>query len=505
MNTESKIALELQKIGENKLTNEIIIPLLESMGYDKVEFNGGPKEEGKDIILWDKDRFDNRKLSVAQIKHFKATNTAADQKSFQGIINQLENCFSRTLINTVDLKPYSPSEVMFITSYAVDTATLHTRFSLERALKDHKVLIIDGLRLSELLIKHKPEIVQSLIGIDHDIASKTTLGLNNRILLDALGHQEDLELQNIYTHIDFSLGKHSTRLFFSDGLTSINKVVKLGHEDWVRFKKYCELISSEYSINFMGSTIDSLDKKNKDSLFKHAKWKSTNEGLSHSFQEASSNSNSLLKKYKKMKLDHDKMFTEIKTNGEQPDQNQQFKSLDRSLKNLKYQLDKVEKERALFGGLFENSLKSEPKLVIEFHVYGDKLIKQITEKRIWIEKHIKLLNAGNHETFGLQTFITRAKEIIDATEIILSNPLLFQGLVREDGKIRRNSYESTRLKLNIQDIFDTGHNFMVLGEAGAGKTTSLQMYARNMMGKGDSQVLWIPLARLIQTGSKLTK
>jgi hypothetical protein len=43
---EKRIALKLQKIKENTLTNQIIIPLFEKMGYLKVEFYGGVNEEG---------------------------------------------------------------------------------------------------------------------------------------------------------------------------------------------------------------------------------------------------------------------------------------------------------------------------------------------------------------------------------------------------------------------------------------------------------------------------
>ena len=40
----------LQGFPENELTKKIIIPLLEHLGFHKVEFFGGVDEAGKDII-----------------------------------------------------------------------------------------------------------------------------------------------------------------------------------------------------------------------------------------------------------------------------------------------------------------------------------------------------------------------------------------------------------------------------------------------------------------------
>ncbi len=92
MSTPQKLLKKIQSISENKLTVELIIPLLEVLGYKKVEFNGGVYEDGKDIILWYDDRFENTKVSVAQVKHFKLSNKASGNDSLQTVVNQLENC-----------------------------------------------------------------------------------------------------------------------------------------------------------------------------------------------------------------------------------------------------------------------------------------------------------------------------------------------------------------------------------------------------------------------------
>ena len=71
MEVVNKILNKIQKENENKVTNTVIIPLLNKLGFNKVEFFGGQSEAGKDIIIWEEDRFGEITLRLAQVKHFK--------------------------------------------------------------------------------------------------------------------------------------------------------------------------------------------------------------------------------------------------------------------------------------------------------------------------------------------------------------------------------------------------------------------------------------------------
>nr|WP_320191395.1 hypothetical protein [uncultured Desulfobacter sp.] len=41
----------IQELREDDLTKNYLIPLFKTIGYTKVEYHGGPYEEGKDIML----------------------------------------------------------------------------------------------------------------------------------------------------------------------------------------------------------------------------------------------------------------------------------------------------------------------------------------------------------------------------------------------------------------------------------------------------------------------
>jgi len=66
----NKVMRAIQKMPENNMTKEIIIPLLEHMGYKKVEFYGGNPEDGKDIVFWESSKIGGDKLCVAQVKRY---------------------------------------------------------------------------------------------------------------------------------------------------------------------------------------------------------------------------------------------------------------------------------------------------------------------------------------------------------------------------------------------------------------------------------------------------
>jgi hypothetical protein len=238
------------------MTKEMIIPLLESIGYFKVEFNGGPDEIGKDILCWKYDEFGDLKLTVAQVKHFKFTSSSSDSQSFQTVYNQLTQCFIEQL-PYCDQTKHIPEKALLISTHEIETKTLKSRFASQ--IWAERVTIIDGFKLASLLKKHKPDLVKKLIGLDKDIYSSLEPTLNNQVLLKSLGHFESKSIKHIYIDIDFSLGKTTTQLFFKSKLNPINKTLKLDKESWGEFVADCHGIKSEFELDFLGLSFEKAE------------------------------------------------------------------------------------------------------------------------------------------------------------------------------------------------------------------------------------------------------
>ncbi|UZJ64683.1 hypothetical protein OKW96_20470 [Sphingobacterium sp. KU25419] len=352
METSDILIQKIQSIAENTLTKDVIIPLLKSLGYYKVEFNGGVDEDGKDIIMWDKDRFEETTVHVAQVKHFKLSNKASGNDSIQTIVNQLENCVKKRILNT-DKIAHFPSKTILISSYPITTKTLKTRFSEHQVLKDHAIQIIDGIKLCKLLRDNCPEVVQNLLGLEHNISTKIEPTLNNEILLKALGYNSRVSIKNIYTDINFNLGKHTPRILLKMDFNPQIYKDKITHEEWQDFKEMCKSLSSTYEINFINPPIDQVDKSVDLSILN--KWKKQikdlekeKEILEYQFEENKKTHFNKKKELKKLELKHSK---------EDIDDNFTINSLKNELRKTESALDFEQKDLALIKRELEKAIK----------------------------------------------------------------------------------------------------------------------------------------------------
>jgi len=411
-------------------------------------------------------------------------------------------CFTKSVLYT-DKSVHLPSEAILITTYAVDTKSLQTRFSLHPNLKDQRIKIIDGLKLVTLLMKHKPDIVKELMGINVEITSKLRPALNNRTLLAALGARREKDIKTIYSDIDFSLGKISTNLFFNYTFKPIKQhTIEISKNDWELFKKVFNVITKEFSSNFLGYSIEEIEETNKQTTNNYKKWKEKfdfynlqleNDKLTlDNFQKER---NDQIKKVeeinKKQKLLGISSYSELKTREE---------------KVLSEIMDKISK---LEKSIYEKTNKirvlklNESKILYNFTINGLLLANEVRNKRQWIEDKVKEYNARKPSSLELKAFFEKCTSIIDIASIIFNEQYFsfFGCLGYEVNTVIRADFESTRFKLSLDQVFDTGLNIALLGEAGAGKTTSVEMYAYN---REDAKkiVILAPLGYVIQSGFK---
>ena len=158
-----KIEAKANMIDENDFTKTYLLPLFKALKYDKVEFYGGIDEKGKDIIAWERDRFESISLTVAQVKYYKPTARAGDKNAFGAVVTQLQQATEKTVPFT-DGKVYLPTTIILVTPYIIDTRALETRFEAVDSLRNTRIKILDATDLSKLLDKHLPELVNEIVG-----------------------------------------------------------------------------------------------------------------------------------------------------------------------------------------------------------------------------------------------------------------------------------------------------------------------------------------------------
>jgi len=427
-----KLYQAIQEIPENKLTQTVIIPVLEKIGYLKVEFYGGQDEEGKDILCWTQDNFGDLELTVAQVKHFKFTNKASDSKSFQTVVNQLSVCFSKE-VQYSDNTIHIPAKALLISSKEIDSKNLKSRFSVYPSLNINQIKIVDGLRLSELILAKCPSIASKILDEEIDLSYFSQENLTNEILLKALGFDDKKKIKSIYTDIDFSLGKSSTKLFFNDHFSPKKTFQELTEQQWTNF-----------SISF-----SLLKREEKDSIL---------------------NFNQILKRF-------------------------EFELSELKKWNIEYKLAKIKGNNDEIKLLLENK----PQLYYRFYIDGEKIVTFVISLREELLLKLKDFNSNPPSLQDLRKYFLLCKTSFDKAKSLLSNEVVKSVLDINEDIILRESLDTTRLKVPINKIFDTQINLVLLGVAGAGKTTCLQKYALDNKENTDRIFLWIPLPQLVQS------
>lgn len=499
-----ELSVALQSIQENELSKNVIIPLLQALGYKNVEFYGGVREEGKDIVFWEESKFEGLKLIVAQVKHFKLTNVASDSKSFQTIINQLVMCFEKPLVFS-DQRTYLPSEAVLISSYQLDVKTLQTRFSEQVNLRSKHVEIIDGVKLAELLAKHLPDLSNKLLGKEVNFKNHFISDLNNKTVLKALGFHDHIALKNIYTDVDFSLGKNTTKLFFTSDLKGSQKDYQIEENKW---KDLCLVVNStrnKIGFDVISPAIKEVEKIYLTKLEYHKEWKENIELLKKTFAIQ-------LKDIKNKRLALDPIRTEVailnieknKLSAKEkliPSEKKELRDIQEKLhpkesrlKELLRDEEKLESFRNDINEIEEN----EPLVDYSFTLNGAKISHVLNESRGLIVDKVNLFNRTKPNTTELKGFIEECRDVINSSSVLFSNELISENILSSNEKyLTSEKLKNTRLKLPVEDIFDTGVSTVLLGEAGAGKTTCLQIYALNRTETDEKLIIWAPLSQVI--------
>ncbi|WP_430413158.1 NACHT domain-containing protein [Kordia sp.] len=506
-----KIYSAIQQYPENELTKTIIIPTLEKLGFLKVEFYGGIDEEGKDILCWKKDPLGDISLIAAQVKHFKFTNKASGGTSFQNVVNQLTMSLQKR-VQYSDKSSHLPEQVYLISSYEIDSKNIKSRFSDYPDVNQNRIKIIDGYKLSELILRNNPEIISELINEEIDLSYYSPHNLTNDILLKALGFHKKINLKSIYTDIDFSLGKHTTKLFFNLEFKGIIQGFKLEKVDWESFKDTIQKLDNHNINIILNENIPDIESHYKAQLKNFEKWSYIQISLTDelksneiTFKKYVKENEKNWNRYRMTQISHNKLLKKqakliSKKNSLSLEIRKEFSELKKLKIQLKKVLDVEEKIEKLTRSIDSHSSKK-PNPYFCFSINGVATEKLLEKDKFFIKNEINKFNFTTPSNHDLKSYLQKCDTIFKRSSIILSNNQILKSLGINKEIVFRKSLDSTRFKLPIDKIFDTSLNLVLLGEAGAGKTTSLQMYAINNKENEERIILWTPLARLVQNWS----
>jgi hypothetical protein len=148
---------QIEKLKEDSLCTEVLVPLFIAMGFRDVRYyHGGSQELGKDIIMWKEGAVGNRENYAVVVKAHRITGkTASGKGSVAEVRTQIEQCFGNPYKDPVNGSDQSVNICWVVSSHEIKKEAIT---ALCAALKSQRldmlVTFIDGNKLWELIEKY---------------------------------------------------------------------------------------------------------------------------------------------------------------------------------------------------------------------------------------------------------------------------------------------------------------------------------------------------------------
>lgn len=94
---------QVEQMIEDDLREEVLIPLLRSMGYrDVSKYHGGDNEKGKDVVCWSLGKLDNR-INLALVVKAKPLSGKinVDKGTAGEVRGQVQQCFAKPFVDPI--------------------------------------------------------------------------------------------------------------------------------------------------------------------------------------------------------------------------------------------------------------------------------------------------------------------------------------------------------------------------------------------------------------------
>ncbi|MCQ3896594.1 MULTISPECIES: hypothetical protein [Klebsiella pneumoniae complex] len=531
MDTNNDVYLHaLQSLKEDDLSQRVIKPLFESMGCYRVDFHGGAYEGGKDIIAYTRAPLGDH-ISVLQTKKIGDGKATGDKAIIGNLIFQLQQCYFKD-IPLHNGKSKKPDSVILATPYKIGSRLLDEIHGHLTGMRS-EIKLLDGPLLLELIKEHNPSLLNSIMGLERKILVQDTFQLQNIELMKALNMDYSIEKINCYNDLAFFMGSIDSHHLLKSQIKITSSKMSLNREGWELLKKkylvdlerhleftplldeiqdvemqfetqlkrhledenkkhYEKIISARLEISLLENTLSSI--KSELNTFRN---QSNNFEDDESVRDVMSvwwpiiSDASKTQDYLKIYNDYNSVLTVYSKITELPNSYKiNFSDYLSTLASLCLQV---------------NYLKALELQYIQYPLYEYQFNASGIEG--WIKSHcdfyadgICKINEGkfdNNKDY-IRAFLSNTQKVLIVLEIL-------QELSVETNSVVSFTSSSVTMKDGISispfTIFDTGHDIAVYGGAGAGKTTTLQMYVEDIIGKGLNNVIYLPLNRLINKAS----
>jgi len=519
----------MQKMKEDDFSKYLIKPLFESMGFYRVDFYGGPYESGKDLIAFVEVPV-NKTLSYAiQSKKIGEESNTSEKVILGDLVFQLRQCFTNS-IKLHNGEEIIPDQVYLASPYQISIRLIDEIHGMLK-IDGKKIEILDGPLVINLLKKHKPTLLEKLLSVDDIFSMQDTSQLCNLELMSALNQQDSIHELDCYSDLAFFMGTIDSNVLLNSKFTIKSEKFHVTQSKWEWFERtvYEPLKSLTNIEPLMQDATSVLRKYNNELSFFTSK---QNRGIRSGIDQASQLLAGNISFIKEVISEIDTSINNINTHNLE---NANLSIMIDSVAYLKKCLETSFQEkvindftsfvstsklqelaklnaRSLLPKIAEcfkkakasqlqtieirklkNEYKEEPK--IEYGFNSVLINSWLSERCKKYKLDIQAINSGDN-SIDIFRFLNDTQTTLNVLDILVnkledservfSKEILMDSMGLIDG-----------LSTSPFRLFDCQHDIAVYGSAGAGKTTTLQMYARKLELEGNRGCIYLPLNRFL--------
>lgn len=529
MNNKLDIYLStIQKMKEDDFSKKVLKPLFESMGFYRVDFVGGPYEQGKDLIALYKVPLKGDSIYVIQTKKIGEKANTSEKAILSDLITQLRQCITKK-IKLHNGEEKKPDYVYLATPYQISNRLLN-EIHEQLIIENKSIEILDGPKTINLIKEYNPEILTSILSIESKILIQDISQLQNLELISALNQKDLFNNVNCYNDLAFFMGSIDSNILLDSDISFSNEQKILTVNQWEFLKR--EVIQPlEEILCFSPLT---KDIKDTESEYK----KILNKHKSKENREIKDDINDINNKILSLKEGIYRVIEEASHIALQANKNKDLGDLMRKLSTDTYFIFKNEKDAGFsleslnklkkhielneieilakkfshsafpkfisYTNILSDLLQTENELsnlqtkyisepYISFSISSIKINSWVKSKTTSYKKSIKEINSGNEKT-NIMLFLKDTQDVLNLLDIFLNKDNTIKELINIT---KSNNTKRDGISISPFNIFDTRNDIAVYGGAGAGKTTTLQTYTKLLIERNPKSVVYLALNRLI--------
>jgi hypothetical protein len=517
----------IQDLKEDDFSKKILKPLFESMSFDRVDFVGGPYENGKDLIASLHIPLKGTMVYVIQTKKIGVNSNTSEKNVLSSLVTQLRQCFTKK-ITLHNGESQLPDAVYLASPFQINQRLLD-EIHEQLCMESKTIEILDGPAVISHIKKYKPSLLEGLLTISDKLQIHDIQQLNNLELISAINQKKTINELNCYSDLAFFMGTIDSNVLLDSSFAIKKEEINFKKSSWDFFNKEVysplETLLGFQPLTKSNQEVEDLYKRNlkrhkslenleiKKNITQAEQLISTNNNnLNRILEDISSAVNSMISK--ESESDQIKMVADfyalLKGVSESHFSTDKFKELEEFIDNHGVTKLANKNKQSIFTKFIEAKKhlrniiiqKSELFILTSEYVEAPSVNINLNYEKIssWIgskcqsyKESISAINS-NKENVDIFLFLNETQRILNTLDILLNKD--------EDNKkfisiTSKASKHNDGLSISPFELFDCKYDIAVYGGAGAGKTTTLQMYVRKLIDNKKCKVIYIPLNRYI--------